>query len=338
VSTARQTGDASALAYALAGLSAACQASPDHERRLAFAAELEAVSRQVGDKEGRFDSYLAGSLVYWELGSLDVARECTAAMTAIAEELRQPSQLFVATATQAMLALHDGRFADMEELTPSALALGRHSQETMAEVGHAIQMYELRREQGRASETYDLLLRASRKVPARPLFRCALARLAAEIGRQAEARRLFEELAPNDFEIVPRDQEWLLAASFLTDVCKDLGDRPRAAVLYEEQLPYAGRLASDVYEGTGGAVDRALGILASMLSRDSEAVAHLEAAIEVNERTGAWPWVAHTQVDLAEMLLRLGDATRARHLLEEAATTANALGMTALEKRVATLR
>ena len=108
-------------------------------------------------------------------------------------------------------------------------------------------------------------------------------------------------------------------------------------MLYDAQLPYAGRVASDIYEGSAGAVDRALGILAAMVGRDSEAVAHLEAAIELNEQTGARPWAAYARVDLAEVLLDLGDAARARDLLAEAQTTALALGMTALENRIATL-
>jgi DNA-binding SARP family transcriptional activator/tetratricopeptide (TPR) repeat protein len=337
ISIARQTGDRSALAYALLGLCAAYQASPDHARRLDVAAELEREAQLVGDKEAQCDVYMAQSLVYYELGRLDIVREGTAAMTALAEELRQPSQLWVATATQAMLALHDGRFADAEELIPAALALGRHSQETMAEVGYAFQLYELRREQDRSGEAYDLLARAATDVPARPVYRCALARLAVELERPAEARRLFEELAANEFEVVPRDQEWLLAAALLTEVCKALGDTPRAAVLYDAQRSYSGRIASDIYEGSAGAVDRALGILAAMLGRDSEAVAHLEAAIELNEQTGARPWAAYARVDLAEVLLDLADTARARDLLEEARATATTLGMTALQNRVAIL-
>jgi DNA-binding SARP family transcriptional activator len=337
ISIARRTGDRSALAYALLGLCAAYQASPDHARRLDVAAELEREAQLVGDKEAQCDVYMAQSLVYYELGRLDIVREGTAAMTALAEELRQPSQLWVATATQAMLALHDGRFADAEELIPAALALGRHSQETMAEVGYAFQLYELRREQDRSSEVYDLLARAATDVPARPVYRCALARLAVELERPAEARRLFEELAANEFEVVPRDQEWLLAAALLTEVCKALGDIPRAAVLYDAQRSYSGRIASDIYEGSAGAVDRALGILDAMLGRDSEAIAHLEAAIELNERTGARPWAAYARVDLVEVLLERGESSRARDLLEEARVTAETLGMTALEKRIATL-
>ena len=74
-----------------------------------------------------------------------------------------------------------------------------------------------------------------------------------------------------------------------------------------------------------------------MRGRDSEAVAHLEAAIELNEQTGATPWAAYARVDLAEVLLDLGDHARAHELLADAGATATALGMTALENRIASL-
>ena len=57
----------------------------------------------------------------------------------------------------------------------------------------------------------------------------------------------------------------------------------------------------------------------------------------MNTRTGACPWLAHTQHDYAAMLLargQFGDHTRARTLLEAALATARELGMRALEARL----
>ena len=75
---------------------------------------------------------------------------------------------------QVMLALHDGRFAEAEVLLARSLELGLRSQETMAEAGHALQLYELRREQGRAHEAAGPLARAAAENPTRPLFGFAL--------------------------------------------------------------------------------------------------------------------------------------------------------------------
>ena len=121
--------------------------------------------------------------------------------------------------------------------------------------------------------------------------------------------------------------------SLLADVCASLYDTARAAILYDQLLPYADRMAADVHEGSGGAVARSLGILAALLGRTPDAIRHLEAAIELNVATGALPWAAHSRVELANALIAAGDRVRARDLLEEARESARTLGMSVLEER-----
>jgi DNA-binding SARP family transcriptional activator/tetratricopeptide (TPR) repeat protein len=334
VSVAREAGDPAALAYALNGLSAGLQASPDFEHRLAITAELQRVASQVDDKEALYDVHLAESLVYFELGHHAAVRAATAAMHALAEELRQPAQRWATAAMDALLALHEGRFDEAEALIERALVLGQRAQRREAESGYALQLYELRREQGRAGETVELLAAAARETPARPLFRCAVACLAAELGDEAEARRHFEELAAGEFAVVPRDQEWLLSATLLVDTCLALHDTTRTGQLYRLLMPFADRVASDVHEGSAGAVARSLGLLAAALGREDEARTHLEAAVAINEKTEAVAWAAHARTDLAELHLRRGDAAGAAPLLEAASATARRLHMAALEQRL----
>jgi tetratricopeptide (TPR) repeat protein len=237
----------------------------------------------------------------------------------------------------ALMALHEGRFEEADALIERALVLGRRAQRREAESAYALQLYQLRREQGRAGETAELLAAAARDTPARPLFRCAAACLAVELHGEAAARQTFEELAAGEFAIVPRDQEWLLTMTFLAQICIALGDVPRAEQLYELLMPFASRVASDVHEGSAGAVARTLGLLAAMLGRDDEARAHLQAAVALNENTAAVAWAAHSRADLAELLLRRGATAEAQPLLAEASATARRLGMQALETRLATL-
>ena len=86
-----------------------------------------------------------------------------------------------------------------------------------------------------------------------------------------------------------------------------------------------------------GAVDRYLGTLSATSHRMDDAVAHLEAAIERNDRMGARPWAAYSRHDLA-VVLRLrkgpGDAERAAQLDAAARATTTALGMVTLAKRI----
>jgi tetratricopeptide (TPR) repeat protein len=126
--------------------------------------------------------------------------------------------------------------------------------------------------------------------------------------------------------------------TYLTDVCTFLGDRARAAILYQLLLPYAGR---NVVVGNAaacyGALSRYLGALATTLGRWDEAAQHFEDALAMNARMEAWPWLAHTQYQYATMLLardQSGDREKARELLRAALATARELGMCALEERI----
>jgi hypothetical protein len=58
-----------------------------------------------------------------------------------------------------------------------------------------------------------------------------------------------------------------------------------------------------------------------------EAERHLEDALEMNERMGARPWLAHTQCDYGQMLAERGETKRASELVASAIATYRELGM-----------
>ena len=55
-----------------------------------------------------------------------------------------------------------------------------------------------------------------------------------------------------------------------------------------------------------GAASRYLGMLAATLGEFDKAEAHFEHALEMNERMGARPWLAHTKAEYALLLRRRG--------------------------------
>ena len=137
-------------------------------------------------------------------------------------------------------------------------------------------------------------------------------------------------LPADGFRALYRDNEWLLGMSLVSEACALLDDASGAAPLYEQLAPFAGRHAIGHAEGSVGAVDRYLGLLAATLGDLDDAVRHLTAAIEINERMGARPWTAHSQHDLAEVLLRRNapeDRQRAADLERAAMAMARSLGM-----------
>ena len=170
-------------------------------------------------------------------------------------------------------------------------------------------------------------------------WRPGLALIYCELGREREARAAFEQLAAHDFADVPQDGLWLTCLAYLAEVCAFLGDARRAATLYRLLLPYNGYTV--VVGGTYvcyGAAARYLGMLATTMERWEDAAQHFEDALAMNARMGARPWLAHTQHQYAVMLLarnQPGDRDKAMSLLQEALTTARALGMHALERRIA---
>lgn len=122
---------------------------------------------------------------------------------------------------------------------------------------------------------------------------------AASIARRTGAGQRLARAA-GGCRAIYRDNEWLLGISLASEACALLRDSSAAATLYEQLAPFAGRHVIGHGEGSVGAVDRYLGLLAATLGRLDDAERHLSVAIEVNEGMGAKPWTALSQHDLAE--------------------------------------
>jgi hypothetical protein len=81
-------------------------------------------------------------------------------------------------------------------------------------------------------------------------------------------------------------------------------------------------------------------VLAATLACWQKAERHFAAALAMNTRMDARPWLAHTQQQYAAMLVACGaaaDRARAKALLDEALLTASELGMQSLVEKCAAL-
>jgi hypothetical protein len=167
-----------------------------------------------------------------------------------------------------------------------------------------------------------------------------LASIYSELGSETDAREQLDTLARHGFAEVPFDSEWLFQVSLLSEVSVFLGDARNATKLYELLLPYAGCNVLAYPEVSLGSASRYLGLLASALSRWADAERHFRAAIEMNEQMGGRPWVSHTQVDYARMLLARGESTgrqKALELIADANTGYRELGMESWAERASEL-
>ena len=331
---ARAAGDSSTLLYTLAARHAALWGPDAVDEQLAVAEEIGRLAERCGDRERG----LVG--LGWRLTDLLVMGDRTAVDAAVdtmvrwAVELRQPTHRWYATHCQAMLAMLDGRFHEVEDLISTALAFNPQVHDQSASQSWAIQTYALRNEQDRLEEMEPVVTAATELYDAVPCWRAALAHLHAQAGQEAECRREFERLAEGDFGGLPRDGIWLTGAAYCARACAYLGDAGRAAVLYEQLLPYA---ELNVVTGLGisyvGSVELYLGLMAATAARWEEADRHFTSARAIHERLRSPPWEAHTDYEHGRMLMARGraeDRDRARELLARAHATAEALGMTRL--------
>jgi tetratricopeptide (TPR) repeat protein len=238
-----------------------------------------------------------------------------------------------------MLALLSGTFEAAEAYMETALEMGRHAHPWI-EIYVRLQRCVSRREQGQLDGLEEIVKRSIHEPGSYPIWPCVLADLYVKLGRDREARDLFEIIARAEFTSLPVDEEWVLGIALLAEVCAALGDKDRARQLYALLVPRTGQNVYGVPEASLGAVDRYLGILATTLGRWAEAARHYKVALEMNERMGARPWLAHTQRDYAGMLLARDeprDREHARELLDQALTTYHELGMQGYAARACAL-
>jgi DNA-binding CsgD family transcriptional regulator len=268
------------------------------------------------------------------LCDLDSAGREVAELLEIANQTAQPFMIHVVNHYAAAIALCEGRLADGEALATrshewSDRLTGRDVSGT-----YGIQMFTLRREQGRLAElapVVRVLAGEQRSGPWRP----GLVALLAELGMAPEARRELAQVAVEGLDQF-RESLWLGALTYLTDACTAVGDERVAALVYPELEPHAG---TNVMIGhlvaCYGAADRYLGMLAATLGDAPLAGEHFERALELNRRMGAATWVAHTAYEYGRFLhARRSEPERAAALLGEAATLAEEIGLTGLLGRI----
>jgi DNA-binding CsgD family transcriptional regulator/tetratricopeptide (TPR) repeat protein len=273
------------------------------------------------------------------LGDLESARAEIGVLREMAEGTAQPFMHHVAEHYGSAIALCDGRLAAAEAMAGSSHDWARLLTGRDASGVYGIQMFSIRREQGRLAELAPavriLAGDGGREGPWRP----GLVAVLAELGMEREARRELSKLASEGIDGL-RASLWLATLTYLTDACAALGDREIAAIVYPELEPLAG---SNVMIGhlvaCYGAADRYLGMLAATLGEAELAEEHFEQALERNSEMGASTWVAHTGYEYARLLLARGRAgrDRAEALLGEAAALAERIGMEGLLGKIRSL-
>jgi tetratricopeptide (TPR) repeat protein len=338
VAMARRLGDPRALIESLR-TRLSLDRGPDRiHARVQLIDEMLELARRIDDKQLvmellAFRVYDAVALGDAESWSRDLATH-----QRMADEIGEPFYSYNVRAMKPAQAVNAGRFEEAEGLALDALACGQKLGVNNAEGVLGVQMFTIRREQGRLQEVAPVVKHFVDERGAGAAWRPGLALIYADLEQIPAAQAEFERLAADDFSGIPRDSLWQTCICYLAEVCSRLQDAKRASVLYELLAPY-----SDLTVVVGnatvclGATSRFLGQLAAVQSRWDAAEAHFEHALGLNARMDATPWIAHTRFQYARMLERRGrpgDSERASTMIDEASETAELLGMRGLISRI----
>lgn len=342
VRMARRLGDSAVLFAALSAIAPARWRPDLLGLRLSSGREAMALAERVGDSE-----LALGHLTGWHIGDLMESGDSAGAARAAAfgpdagTSAQQPFLRSVLLNCRAMIAMHAGRFAEAEQIAHQGL---QHAVRFHLSTGAAaVQLFTLRREQGRLAELAPVLEQFQASVPDSLVWQPGYIVLCCELGRQEQAQAAFERLAARDFAIGDAsDGARSGSLVYLAEACAWLGDAQRAAQLYELLRPFGGSgIVFGAHVASFGSADRVLGMLAAAMERRADAAAHFERALAFDTASGARPWVAHTRFEYAALLLerkQAGDQARAATLLGAALAVAQELGMASLEQRIRALQ
>ncbi len=301
-------------------------------------AEARVLGHELGNPEIEADSLSWAVPAYVAMGDIPPAKAATAELGEMAHITGQPFYSHVAAHYEAALALCEGRLEAADAMAARSHEAGRMLTGRDASGTYGIQMFSIRREQGRLAELAPVIRILSGGNRKRGAWQPGLVCLLVELGMEAEARRELDRIRGEGLEAF-RDL-WLASLTYLTDACAVLRDEALAAELYTELAPLTG---TNVMIGhlvvCYGAADRYLGKLAAILGEWERADEHFETAIALNRKMEMRTWLAHTEYEYARMLLAQGPAERgkATSRLGRAAELAGDIGLSTLSSRITAL-
>ncbi len=270
------------------------------------------------------------------MGDIEAAKREQAAVQESARRTRQPFMLHVAEHYSSALSLLTGHLDAAESAAERSREWGSLLTGRDASGIYGIQMFGVRREQGRLGELAPVVAILARGEGASS-WRPGWVTLLAELGMDEEVRSELDEMCREGLEGL-RASLWLAALTYLTEASAAAGHEGMAELLYPELAPLSGGLIM-IGHGVGcyGAADRYLGMLAATLGDYDVASAHFEAALELDRSMGARTWVAHGCYEYGRALKRQGEPARAEPLLSEAMALAESVGMPTLQGRLQSL-
>jgi DNA-binding winged helix-turn-helix (wHTH) protein/tetratricopeptide (TPR) repeat protein len=341
VAMARAVGDARSLYMALAAISTAIYWPEMLSERLAAGAEAWDIAEQLDlrDRISQLLPYYMFDLM--QVGDVGQQARLSARWRQLATQWRSAYWLSASEHVEVLTAINEGRFADAERWAVQAMQSARAVAEDKVVAAYGMQMFCLRREQGRLREALPMLQHFVKTTPESQTWKPGLALLYAELDMRSECQAEYDSVAWQHVRGRLSDANRTTIAMLLAETCVYLEDVQRAPLFYDMLRSRAGRfLIGDSSGPCLGAADRLLGSLATVLGQWDVAQRHFEAALALEHSTGWRVWLAHTRYRFAWMLksrASKGDGVKAKTLLADALGDAQVLGMASLVERTLAL-
>ncbi|SAK77687.1 adenylate/guanylate cyclase domain-containing protein [Caballeronia ptereochthonis] len=341
VALARRLNDRPSLFDALACevMHVGAQPLPAYKfaERQAVLQELSQIAEELGDDHSIGHACARCLAGYLEIGDFARFDRALERYRQIATSGQHFVDRWCMPGAQAMRAILVGDFVKAESKAKESLELAEGIGARFAAGVFGMQMFAIRREQGRLAEIAPLLKRFSDDHPDDSVWGPGLMLIWSELGYEAQARASLERMLHTE-SAIPVDSKRLITLTYFAEVAARLGEREYATRIYTLLLPFRDQAVTvPAFTLCCGAAARYLGMLAGALRDWTAAEEHFDSALQMDERLQAWPWLAHTQREYAVMLAaraRVEDRLRAAQLLTASAATAKTLGMYALLERI----
>lgn len=332
VSMARGLRDSGTLAKVLCQRIAAQAHASTAAERIRDADEATMIANELEDPLLAYHAEAYRAFAALEVGDPAAAEVHIERQHRLAVRLRQPILSWYDLVIRAKRELVAGLPTEADRLALEGFEAGQEAGQPDAFRWYAAQLFVVRMHQGRLDELLEALAAAppragrSRTVPI--LTHALLATIFTELGREDEARAVYERLMANDLTDVPYDFSWLAVVALAAAAAARLGDRPGAEYLVPMLGPYRDRYV-DVGSSWLGSVAHYLGLVHACIGDITAAQASFEAALAAQRSLGG-AWNARTKLAYAQALRERGgdhDLLRASDLAGEAVESARLLGL-----------
>ena len=344
VKVARRLDDHTAYAAALSAQRLLSLTPDELDRRLTINAEMERLAAESRDPELACRALQWRCMDFLETGEIESFDAAMQQYDEAARAARYTVHQFNIAVWRVMRATIRGDLATAEALAIESKRLGSRVAEPFAEVAYVLQLFVIRKEQGRLSELEEPLRPGVSPATTGffPLYRIGAALIWAETGRVAQAHAELAQVGAHGFTDIRRDFTWLNAMAMAAEVCAHTGDAALASAVYDLLAPFVDRCVRIGFgAGFYGSVAHYLGLAARTCRAWNEAVALFERALAVHQRIASPTWAARTRYELAATLAdraQPDDGDGAAALLDEVIAVAAVLGMVVIDGKARALR